>query len=813
MNYTTYYKLQKPLDTEQYNIEVHNANSDILDSELERLAQKNIVQDQALNEEVQRACAKEEEILSALHEGKPVWDNKYTREETDDKLSKIPIPTKTSDLENDCGFSAIAGIKGGKENEYHRTGDVNLTAADVGAMQLIELYGTSSHVIDLDVLTDSGIYKIYNDDVMWVKFNNGNSQIDCRQMDLFVGGSDRFKYQIIFPLDYYKKFRIRFMTKSENGITEFSIWDESATLNDLLSYIDAHCVKHAHILNTKEQIDANTSNENVAGALAVKQIKNDLEQQITAAVSGVTGVKGNAESAYRTGNVNLTAGNIGAVNKAGDTMGGNLIMKNVCLTDGVHSRVVIEMHDDGDGATNYGSDLLVSAAGNTFVGSGESASSLRNKLTSGASEGEYYAKVGERLYITSDQNIYFYSNCNNILQRTGIQYDVSGSLRPLINDTNSLGSSTTKWAHAYATTFHGNLDGNAIKDGNGDVIAKTYALKSIYGDTKLTPGTGNNSSSSNGVAVGGRNNMVSITENNAVLGGEGNTVYGACSAIVGGLSNFIETGGAYAAVVAGYHALALGCDFITGHYNNGVHAEASGNTSGTGVGTAFCIGNGTSSARSNAARIDYNGKLWCKAPYSSAGADYAELFEWEDGNPNNEDRRGRFVTMDCDKIKIASSDDSYILGIVSANPCVLGNTDMEWQGQFLKDDFGAYLIEEFTEIQKRTRYVPEIDEDGNPVLDENGEQCKIPEEYEEEISGTRYVLNPDYESGMEYVDRMSRPEWDAIGMMGVLSVYDDGTCEANGFCICNDKGIATASDTGYRVIKRVTDNIIKVIFR
>lgn len=58
MNYTTYYKLQKPLDTEQYNIEVHNANSDILDSELERLAQKNIVQDQVLNEEVQRVRGK-----------------------------------------------------------------------------------------------------------------------------------------------------------------------------------------------------------------------------------------------------------------------------------------------------------------------------------------------------------------------------------------------------------------------------------------------------------------------------------------------------------------------------------------------------------------------------------------------------------------------------------------------------------------------------------------------------------------------------------------------------------------------------------
>ena len=40
--------------------------------------------------------------------------------------------------------------------------------------------------------------------------------------------------------------------------------------------------------------------------------------------TGVGGVKGNAESSYRTGNVNLTPANIGAVNKAGDTMTGNL---------------------------------------------------------------------------------------------------------------------------------------------------------------------------------------------------------------------------------------------------------------------------------------------------------------------------------------------------------------------------------------------------------------------------------------------------------------------------------------------------------
>lgn len=38
----------------------------------------------------------------------------------------------------------------------------------------------------------------------------------------------------------------------------------------------------------------------------------------------VKGVKGNAETAYRTGNVNLTPANIGAVDKTGDTMTGNL---------------------------------------------------------------------------------------------------------------------------------------------------------------------------------------------------------------------------------------------------------------------------------------------------------------------------------------------------------------------------------------------------------------------------------------------------------------------------------------------------------
>lgn len=55
-------------------------------------------------------------------------------------------------------------------------------------------------------------------------------------------------------------------------------------------------------------------------------------QQLAAAVVAlanlVTGVKGNAESNYRHGDVNLTPANIGAVAKSGDTMTGNLTIKN-----------------------------------------------------------------------------------------------------------------------------------------------------------------------------------------------------------------------------------------------------------------------------------------------------------------------------------------------------------------------------------------------------------------------------------------------------------------------------------------------------
>ena len=279
----------------------------------------------------------------------------------------------------------------------------------------------------------------------------------------------------------------------------------------------------------------------------------------------------------------------------------------------------------------------------------------------------------------------------------------------------------------------------------------------------------------------------------------------------------------YDTVTNAKNAIALGTSTRVGEAGEGVTAmghfnddTVTGCSAGT-TGTALVIGNGSSDdARSNACRITFEGAVIGKAAYQSSGADYAEYFEWLDGNVDDEDRRGYFVTLDGDKIKKAKEGD-YILGIVSAYPAVIGNNDMEWSGKFLLDEFGDPI--------KATKKVKMIEhETCDVVLTEEEERTLNPEEIkqrglkevEKEVECEYFVLNPDFDPDKEYVHRADRPEWDTIGMLGVLTVYDDGTCQVNGFCKCNNDGIATACERGfdtYRVIERVNENLIKVVFK
>ena len=97
--------------------------------------------------------------------------------------------------------------------------------------------------------------------------------------------------------------------------------------------------------------------------------------------------------------------------------------------------------------------------------------------------------------------------------------------------------------------------------------------------------------------------------------------------------------------------------------------------------------------------------------------------------------------------------------------------------------------------------------DVDAVLDEDGNEI--------EPARKDYVqkLNPNFSNDTEYIPREQRKEWSPVGMLGQLKVRCDSTVEANGYCSPNDEGIATKSDTGYRVMRKVTDNIAEVLVK
>ena len=248
----------------------------------------------------------------------------------------------------------------------------------------------------------------------------------------------------------------------------------------------------------------------------------------------------------------------------------------------------------------------------------------------------------------------------------------------------------------------------------------------------------------------------------------------------------------------GNGTIALHNQHAQGHYNDTTLATMNSN-SGVSNGTAFVIGNGSYGEPSNALRVTGYGEVYAKDAYNATGADYAEFAEWADENPNNEDRRGYFVTFDEEKPNMIrkANEGEYILGIVSGNPCIIGNSDEGWRGKYVFDEFGAIVYEEIEEEVEYTDI-------------ETGEVRKKTELV------TTYKLNPEYDKEREYIHRSERPEWDYVGWIGVLSVRDDGTCLTGGYCKAANGGIATVAERGtdtYRVLERINDNVIKVALK
>ena len=212
---------------------------------------------------------------------------------------------------------------------------------------------------------------------------------------------------------------------------------------------------------------------------------------------------------------------------------------------------------------------------------------------------------------------------------------------------------------------------------------------------------------------------------------------------------------------------------------------------------ALIIGNGSgNAARSNAFRVQFNGDVHSAGTYFTGGADYAEMFEWQDGNPENEDRTGYFVTFTDEYIRKANASDQFILGVVSSQPSIIADAQScGWQGMYLKDRWGNIQYEWIDEEQE----IPAVNPETNEMIIKT-----------ETVRVQRPKLNPLYDANQQYLPRAKRGEWAAVGVIGKLRVRDDGSCLQNGFCRPNADGIATASPQGYRVIKRLDAETILV---
>ena len=259
------------------------------------------------------------------------------------------------------------------------------------------------------------------------------------------------------------------------------------------------------------------------------------------------------------------------------------------------------------------------------------------------------------------------------------------------------------------------------------------------------------------------------------------------------------------------------------------------------IGDVFVIGNGTSStSRSNALRITYQGDVLGTKAFQSSGADYAEFIKpWADGNPDNEDRIGYFVTIKNGCLEKANEGDC-IAGITSGNPSVVGNSDEDYYWRYERDELNRIVMEDVPETVQQTEevavMVQDTDLSGNLLFDESGEPVMVevfketpvfdPETHEPVmietgriIKNARMKLAENYDPSLQesYIPRKDRPEWDCVGMIGVLPVRDDGTCVPGQLCKCSNGGIATLAEErscdAYMVIERMSRNVVSVIMR
>lgn len=515
----------------------------------------------------------------------------------------------------------------------------------------------------------------------------------------------------------------------------------------------------------------------------------------------VTGVKGSAEAEYRTGDVSLGAENVGA-----------LPVRVVSMEELENEAFLNTLTAAGVYVLVHGIVLVVKGKWKLYNDSEDETTQIMQIVALAANRGSMQYRLYDDVRQEWTDFSYFedgyYGKIDNLENDLYNLQRIYGSTAVSLGRTPGTAVGENSFAFGSGVEASGNYSFALGCDSDGPVVASGLGAAAT-GHSTTSSGTG---SFAEGMYTKATSSAAHAEGFNTTASGQyshaegGWTIASGTSSHAGGENTEAAGGSSFAIGYGTYSGNFASC--AVGKFNSGM---AGGGASNTNIGDAFVVGNGVGSSgagRSNALRVTYAGNVMGTRAFQSSGADYAEYFEKATGI--GEDWTGYFVTVKDGYICKADSGD-YIVGVVSGNPSVIGNADEDYYWRYERDVFGRIVLEDVPEL------VQKKDADGNPMFDK-GTHEPVMEETGSTIKDARMKLADGYDPSLQdsYVPRVDRPEWECVGMLGVIPVRDDGTCIPGQFCKCADGGIATISSGmggGYMVLKRVSGNVVSVIMR
>lgn len=385
--------------------------------------------------------------------------------------------------------------------------------------------------------------------------------------------------------------------------------------------------------------------------------------------------------------------------------------------------------------------------------------------------------------------------------------------------------------------FVGNGVSNSVTSTNSAIVSGQLNSISKW-SSFIGTGVSNQITEGYSAIVSGTNNKTNAPYN-FIGAGSGNKIYGTysySSIIISGKNNkiYAGTGSKNSVILTGSG------NKITGKYsmafgkNNTITHDYSilvgiGATTTASKQMIFAAGSGPT------IKIDYNaGKFYADDSVVGTPADYAEFFEWADGNPNGEKRFGYAVSLvDGGKISIGNE---KLLGIISSNPGFIGDGgEFNWSNKYQLDEWGLKKMElyytvdiQIEENEKLTSKTIWIDSEWNqyssePKNDLQKAQHLISEKHtltEEQISSKKpekvYLLSENYNPDIPYIPRSERKEYAVVGLLGKLRVRTSEQITSK-FIDFDRNGMAINGKT-YRVLENIKDfdgkyGIVKIFFK